>query len=149
MELKKTLDKLSNKKYPLTRRFTGRRGITPMKSKHKKIIKTRSHKVEGKRNVQLLQHTKSRNDEEWKDTDTQECRENSERKGNKDSGFDGKWQDAQECPQVNQGGGSENSEKSIHPGPIQALSGLPESAAVSPTSDETQIESEELPPWVC
>jgi hypothetical protein len=145
MELKKTLDKVSNKKYPMTRRFTGRRGITPMKSKHKKIAKTRNHKVEGKRNVQLLQHTKSRNDEEWKDTGSQEYCEDSKRQGDKDSGCQGKWEDTKECAQTNQGGNTENTEKSIHPGPIQTVSNVSESAtADDKEADKTEIEAEEL-----
>lgn len=121
-----------------------------MKTKHRKVVpKTRSHKVEVKRNVSILQHPISRDNEKRKEASKKEHCEDSEREGDKDGCSEGEREDTEECSQVEQSRDTENSEKSVHPGPIQTVSGLPESAAVTPKSDETQIESEELPPWVC
>ena len=86
MDRAKTLDQRLLKRCFQTRRFTGRRGITPMKSKHKKAVpKTRGHKVGKRPYVPIRKHSVSQQYEQWKDTDTEEHCKDKERKGAEDS----------------------------------------------------------------
>ena len=145
----KTLDK-ELKRFFQTRRCSGRRAITPMKkkSKHKVCIgKTRGHKIERKPYVPIRKHTDSHRFEKRKGTDTSEYCEDSERQGDKDSGDTKGWEDTEEHSHLEQTRDTENTEKSVHPGPVQTVPGLFESPADDQTSDKTDIESEELPPW--
>ena len=140
MEVKKTL---GYSRY--TRRVTGRRAITPMRSKHKNHIKkTRGHKIGKKTYVPLLKHTVSYNDGEREKKDTGQCSEYQKRQGNEDSDDKGGKEDTQELTQVEQIGNTENSEKSVHPGPVQTLPDLLEGCADDTQAEETQIESEVL-----
>lgn len=145
METKKTL-----RGYLQTRRFTGRRGITPMRSKHKiRVTKTRGHKVERRNHVPILKHTSSQQHGERKEDDKDEHSENTQRQGNQDSCDERKWEDQKEHTQVKQRGNTENSEESVHPGALQAMCGLSEQQQLSAeyeASDKTQIEAEELTP---
>lgn len=118
-----------------------------MKSKHRKPIpKTRGHKVERKY-VPIRKLTDAQQPSERNAQNKDECREDSERKRNKDSDCEGERKDQEEHPQVEQGGNTENSEKSVHPGPLQTVPGLSEQTAAHAQTAETEIESEELPPW--
>lgn len=143
MESKKSL------RYAKTRRYTGRRSITPMKSKHRKTIpKTRHHKVERKTHVPVLQHTGSQQLSERKEADKDQHSQHTKWEGNQDSHSPGERKDTQEHSQVEQVRNTENSEEPIHPGLIQTLPDLSQSeiTAVDQTSDKTEIEAEELLP---
>ena len=136
----------SLKRYFQTRRFTGRRGITPMKSKHKKsVAKTRGHKVEKKPYVPIRKHTGPQQHGERQGKDKDEHSDNQKREGDQDSGGEGGKEDKEEHTQVDKGGDTENSEKPVHPGPIQAASEMHQSGAVDAQTSETEIEAEELP----
>ena len=141
MEVSKTLER-----YKHTRRVSGRRAITPIKSRHRKIIKkTRGHKVEKKPYVSILKHTVSHSDGGWKEKDKDEHGENSQWQGDQNSDGKGGEENTQEYAQVEQSRNTENSEKSIHPGPIQTLSHVSELiTAYDQTCDKTEIESELL-----
>lgn len=140
MEVTKTLGR-----YLHTRRVTGRRSITPIRSKHKKLIKkTRGHKVEHKPYVSILKHATTDSDGERKETDKSQLGDNQEREGDKDSSLEGEWKDPKEHTQAEQSGTTENSEESVHPGPVQTVSHMSESTASPETSDKTEIESEKL-----
>jgi hypothetical protein len=133
------------RRYLHTRRITGRRSITPIRSRHKKLIKkTRGHKVERKPYVSILKHATAHSHGEWNQTDKSEFGDDQERKRVKDSSLNGEWKDPKEHTQAEQSGTTENSEESVHPGPIQTVSNMPESTASSETSDKTEIESEQL-----
>jgi hypothetical protein len=136
------------RRYFQTRRFTGRRGITPMKSKHRKPIpKTRGHKVE-KKYVPIRKLTDAQQHSERNSQNKDECCEDSERKRDQNSDREGEGKDKEEHSQTEQGRNTENSEKSVHPGPLQTVSGLSEQSAAHAETAETEIESEELPPWL-
>ena len=131
-----------------TRRIKGRRAITPMRSKHKcQIKKTRGHKVEKKPHVPLFKHSSSLHDSERKEEDQSQLGEHSQWKGDKDSNDKGGKENTKEHAQVEQVRNTENSEKSIHPGPVQTLPNMSESdtfAADDETYDKTEIEAEQL-----
>ena len=141
MEVTQTLGR-----YKYTRRITGRRAITPIQSKHRKLIKkTRGHKVERKPYVSILKHAVSHIGGEWKETDKSQLGEHSEREGNQDSHDKGKGKDEEEHTQVEQIRNTENSEKSVHPGPVQTVPDMSQQAAYDQTPDKTEIEAEVLP----
>jgi hypothetical protein len=148
MEVSKTLEGLSAKKssrYVHTRRLTGRRSITPIRSKQKKLIKkTRGHKVERKPYVSILKHTTANSDGERKETDKSQLSDGQEREGDKDGSLEGERKDPKEHTQANESGNTENSEESIHPGPVQTVPNMSESTASPETSDKAEIESEKL-----
>ncbi len=136
----KILDAL--KRYRFTRRYSGRRAITPMRSKLKKIQKTRGHKVE-KKHVPLFKHPSSFHDGEREKEDESQCCQHTERTGDQDSN-DKRGEENQKehtCPE--QKGNSADSTESIHPGPVQTLPRLPEHAYGDDTQEET-IEAEQL-----
>lgn len=135
----------SLKRYFQTRRFTGRRGITPMKSKHRKSVpKTRSHKVEKKPYVPIRKHSVSQCPGERKAADTEKHSENQEWQRNEDSDSNERRKTQEEHTQVDQGGNTENSEKPVHPGPVQTLPELHKGCADDTETAETEIEAEEL-----
>ena len=152
MDVQKSLDPRSLKRYVQTRRFTGRRGLTPMKTKHRKTIpKTRGHRVEKKQYVQLRKHSNPKQQDERQGSDKNEHCKGEERKGCEDSSLEREREDTKKHTQIDQRGDTEDSEESIHPGLIQTLSRLPEqtetTTAVHETSDKKEIEAEELLPW--
>lgn len=141
MELSQSL------RYAKTRRYTGRRSLTPMRSKHKRAPgKTRGHRVEKKRNVQLLQHTSSQHDSQRERTDEDKHGGGTQGQGDQDSDSQGKWQDTQINEEAEQIRDSEDSKESIHPGPLQTMSHMPESTADYQKQDKEGIEAEELAP---
>ena len=140
MEVGKTLGH-----YKYTRRYKGRRALTPMRSKHKcQIKKTRGHKVEKRHHVPLLKHASSIHDGERKEEDQSQLGHSPQWKGDQDSHNQGGKEDAKEHTQVESIGNTENSEKSIHPGPVQTLPDMSEQSADDQTIDKTEIEAEEL-----
>ena len=143
MEVAKTL---GYSKY--TRRIKGRRAITPMRSKHKcQIKKTRGHKVEKRPHVPLLKHTGSLLHGEREEKDKSQLGEHPQRQGNQDSDNQGGEENKKEHSQAEQVRNTENSEKSIHPGPVQTVPHMSQSdtlAADDETYDKTEIEAEEL-----
>lgn len=140
-----------------TRRCYGRRGLTPIRSKKKRILKTRSQrrflaeaetqnsvilsasKVE---NVSIQQHTGSRSEKERSTDDEKEYCEHQGREGSEDSGDHGKREDTQECEEVNKCGNEEDSEFAVHPGSFQGVSRLSEHADTVKTN-ETELKTEE------
>ena len=142
MDVKKTLRCLQ------TRRFTGRRGLTPIRTKQKKTIpKTRGHKVEKKPYVPLRKHTSTQQLGERQATDQEKHSQDQQREGDQGSGRGGKREGEEEHQEIIEVRDTENSTESIHPGPVQTVSALPEQAAVHTSSETPLIEAEELPPW--
>lgn len=142
MDVKKTLRCLQ------TRRFTGRRGLTPIKTKQKKSIpKTRGHKVEKKPYVPLRKHTSSQQSGKRQTTDQEKHSQDQQREGDQVGCCGGERKDEEKHQEVVQCRDTENSTESIHPGPVQTLSALSEQAAVHAPSETPLIEAEELPPW--
>ena len=116
-----------------------------MKSKHRKSVpKTRGHKVEKKPYVPIRKHTVPQQSGGRKAADTEEYSENPKWKGDQDSDSNERRENQEEHPQVDEGRNSENSEKSVHPGPVQTVHELYKCADDTETS-ETSIEAEELP----
>ncbi len=145
MDGKGVLDSFSKLRILHTRRVVGRRSLTPMRSKHKRsVAKTRSSKVEAKVNVPLRKHTITFVYGKRNEKDAQEHSEDCKREGNQDSCPGGERQDQEKHSQVESLRDTENPEKSVHPGPVQALPELSEQTAVVQTSDETEIEAEVL-----
>lgn len=131
----------SLKRYKFTRRYSGRRAITPMRSKVKKIQKTRGHKVE-KKHVPLCKQTSSHDHEKRSETSHEDKHgEYQEWKGKQNGYCQAGEEDKEEQTQVEQERNSTDSTKQIHPGPIQALLCL--SASQYDTQEE-KIEAEQL-----
>jgi hypothetical protein len=124
-----------------TRRIQGRRGITPIKPRRKRILKTRSRKsVEN--GVSIQQHTGSRSDGKWSAKDQTELGGDCEWKGNKDSGVDRERKDSQEHKELVNCGNEEDSAESVYPGSLQELHELSE-LAVADITNETELQEEE------
>lgn len=140
------MDKTSSlKRYLQTRRFTGRRSITPMRTKHRKAaLKTRGHRIGKKPYVPIRKHTIPQQLREWETTDTKEYCEDTGGQGNQDSHPDEGWQNKEKHAQIDQSRNTENSEKSVHPGPLQAMSEVYKRCADDTETTETEIEAEEL-----
>ncbi len=133
----KTLRGLGGK----TRRITGRRSVTPIKPRRKRILKTRYRKrVEN--GVSIQQHTGSRSDGKWREEDEEEHSRDKEWKGIQDCGTDRKWEDSQEHQETVQCGNTENPAKSVHPGSLQELHELSQ-LAVADITNETELQEEE------
>lgn len=133
-------------RYRLTRRISGRRGVTPIKSKHRKTIpKTRGHKLEKKPYVPLRKHTNAQSDEERKEPYKDKYSEDSERQGNQNSSSEGKRDNTEEHTQAEQVRNPEDPAESVYPGTVQTLPDLFEQTASVQTADKTEIESEEIP----
>jgi hypothetical protein len=116
-----------------------------MRTKHRKAaLKTRSHKVEKKPYVPIRKHTISQQSRQREATDTKECCEDTGGQRNQDSHTDKGRQNQEEHAQVEQGGNTENSEKSVHPGPIQTVPEVYKRCADDAETTETEIEAEEL-----
>lgn len=133
-------------RYPQTRRISGRRGLTPIRSKKKVVSKTRGHKIEKKRYVPLRKHTGPQHNEGRKNGLKDQYSEDSQRKGDEDGSDSGKREDTEEQTHVEQVGSKEDSAESVHPGPLQTVPDLLEQTAVVQTSDKEEIEAEVLPP---
>ena len=146
MDLKKTLRCLQ------TRRFTGRRGVTPIRSKLKKSIpKTRGHKVEKKPYVPLRKHTSTQQLHQRQETNKEEYSENQKGEGDESGNSTSGRQDEEKCKEIVQSGNSENSKESVHPGPVQTLLDMSQqtiakdqTSAVKASDDKTEIEAEVL-----
>ena len=133
-------------RYRLTRRISGRRGVTPIKSKHRKTIpKTRGHKLEKKPYVPLRKHAGSQSDEGRKECNEDKYGKDSERQGDQNSDSEGKRDNTEEHTQAEQVRNPEDSAESVYPGTVQALPDLPEQTASVQISDKTEIEAEEIP----
>lgn len=131
----------SLKRYKFTRRYSGRRAITPMRSKVKKIQKTRGHKVE-KKHVPLCKQTSSHDHEKRSETSHEDKHgEHQEWKGKQNGDSEGGKENQEEQTQVEQKGNPTDSTKQIHPGPIQTM--LLMSASQYDTQEE-KIEAEQL-----
>jgi hypothetical protein len=126
-----------------TRRLHGRRGITPIKSKRKRILKTRCSKPSTKveNGISIQQHTSPRSSEERSFCDEKEHSEHKQWKGDKISGDHGKREDEKECQEVEQCGNQEDSTESVHPGSLPELSQLSEDA-VTLNTNETGLQEE-------
>lgn len=117
-----------------------------MKTKQRKSIpKTRGHRVEKKPYVPLREHSDAQQHQRRQASDKKEHSEDQKREGNQISPGGGGREDKEECAQVECSGNSENSEESIHPGPIQTLSALSQQAACDTAYETPLIEAEEIP----
>lgn len=129
-----------------TRRFHGRRSVTPMRHKGRRAVaKTRCHhKAEKKISHELpvREHTGSLHDGERQGENEDKHSEDQKRQGHEDSSGSGKREDTEIHEEAIGLGNSEHSEQSVHPGSIQELRELPASAQVT---DETSPEEEEPP----
>jgi hypothetical protein len=126
-----------------TRRLHGRRAITPMKSKAKKVAikKTRStHRIET--NVQLPKHTGSRNGRERSPSCENQHSGHQEREGDKDSHSEGKRKDTEEHQDLITEGNKSHPECTIHPGSLQELRELSE-LAFHDEEDKTEHQEEQ------
>jgi len=126
-----------------TRRLHGRRGITPMKSKKKRILKTRCSKpsIKVENGISIQQHTSPRTPEERSPRDEEKHSKHNQWKGDKDSGDHGKWEDTEECQEIEQCGNQEDSTESVHPGSLPELQQLSEDA-VTLNTNETGLQEE-------
>lgn len=126
-----------------TRRITGRRSITPIKPRKKRVLKTRYRKrIEN--GVSIQQHSGSRSDGKWPTKGQEELGGDCEWKGDKDSGDYGKWQDAEEHKEAQCGGNPKDSTESVYPGSLQELHELSElQDAVADITNETELQEEE------
>ena len=125
-----------------TRRVTGRRALTPMRSRGKKPAKTRSSGiVKKKRNVLLSKSSESRIISERPQGDTKEQCDGEERKGSQGGSDPGKQQDTEVVKTPNSQGDQCDSPRAIHPGSIQGLS----PSASLHELDETELKEEEPP----
>lgn len=143
MELSQSL------RYAKTRRFTGRRSITPMRSKHKhkSIGKTRGHRVEKRKHVQLLQHTGPQHDGKREGEDENQHGGGTQGEGHQDCDSSAKWEDTQINQEAEQIRDRKDSKESIHPGPLQTVSDMSEQTADYQKQDKEGIEAEELAPF--
>ncbi len=116
-----------------------------MKSKHKKSIpKTRGHKVEKRSHVPIRKYPVSYVQGGRQETDTQEYSENSQREGGQDGCPDDGRQSQEEHTQIEPLRDTENSEKSVHPGPLQTVFDMHNQGADDQTYANAEIEAEEL-----
>lgn len=116
-----------------------------MKSKHRKSVpKTRGHKVEKKLHVPIRKHTSPQQPCERERTDEKEHSENTEWQGDQDSHANQGRQNEEKHTQIEQIRNTENSEKPVHPGPVQTVSELYKWCADDTETTETEIEAEEL-----
>ncbi len=130
------------KRYLQTRRFTGRRGITPIKTRQKRIIpKTHRHRVE---DVPIHKHPIPQLSSERKKADKGQYSEDSKREGNQGGHDQGKREDTKEPTPLKSIGNQEDTKESVHPGTLQEVQQLSEQYAFHETSDKTEIEAEEL-----
>lgn len=135
-----------SKRYKFTRRYSGRRAITPMRSKIKKIQKTRGHRVE-KKHVPLCKQTNTHHDEKRSETCCKDeyCR-HQEWEGEQNGSYQGREENQEKQTQAEQKGSTNDTTKQIHPGPIQTLLCLPETSPDASIRDqeEEKIEAEQL-----
>ena len=124
-----------------TRRVTGRRALTPMRSRGRKPAKTRSTGiVKKKRNVLFSKPSESRIIGERPQGDTKEQCDSEERKGSQGGSDSGKQHDTEVIKASDGKGDSCDSPRPIHPGSIQGLQ-----AASLHELDETELKEEEPP----
>lgn len=144
-----SLSLLRLKKFPRkTRRFHGRRAITPIRNrKNKRYARTRSHtRVEESNVVPVLQRTDSHVGEKREEDDKKEHSRCEKREGDKDGLNEGKGAHAENDEASDTQGDSQHSELTVHPGSVQ---GLPTNTsegsenAVSASSNATHLEEEE------
>lgn len=144
-----SLSLLRLKKFPTkTRRFHGRRAITPIRNrKNKRYARTRSHnRVEESNAVPVLQPADSHIGEKQEKDDKKEHSGCEKREGDKDSRDEGKREDAEKHKTPHTEGDSQHSELTVHPGSVQ---GLPTNTsedsenAVTASSNATHLEEEE------
>jgi len=126
-----------------TRRVQGRRSLTPIRPKKKRILKTRSGKrVEN--GLPIQQFTGSRSARERCSQSKKEHSRDSQWKGNEDSGNHGKWEDSEKHQEAESLGDEKNSEQSVYPGSLQELHELSEHA-VTEIPNETEFKEEGIP----
>ena len=144
-----SLSLLRLKKFPTkTRRFHGRRAITPIRNRrNKRYARTRSHtRVEESNAVSVLQRTDSHVGEKREEDDKKEHSRCEKREGDKDGLNEGKGTHAENDEAPDTQGDSQHSELTVHPGSVQ---GLPTNTsegsenAVSASSNATHLEEEE------
>jgi len=144
-----SLSLLRLKKFPTkTRRFHGRRAITPIRNrKNKRYARTRSHnRVEESNAIPVLQQTDSHVGEKREEDHKKEHSRCEKREGDKDSRDEGKREDAEKHETPETEGDSRHSELTVHPGSVQGLpinTSEDSENAVSASSNVTHLEEEE------
>lgn len=117
-----------------------------MKTKQRKTIpKTRGHRVEKKPYVPLRERTDAQQSGQRETSDKKENSQDQKREGHQISLGGGRREVQKEYVQVESSGNTENSEQSIHPGPIQTLSALPGETACDTAYETPLVEAEEIP----
>jgi len=124
-----------------TRRIKGRRALTPMRSKRKKHIKTRSN-PSVKRNVLVSKPSDTRLDSQRSQSGKKEQCDSEGKQGSQGSGDQSEQQSPQVIETLDDRGDQCNSNRPIHPGSIQ---GLPNANASQHELDETELQEEEPP----
>jgi len=144
-----SLSLLRLKKFPTkTRRFHGRRAITPIRNrKNKRYARTRSHnRLEESNGVPVLQRTDSHVGEKREEDDKKEHSGCEKREGDKDGLNEGKGAHAEKHETPDTERNSQHSELTVHPGSVQ---GLPTNTsedsenAVRASANATHLEEEE------
>lgn len=118
-----------------------------MKTKQRKAVpKTRGHKVEKRPYVPIRKLTSSQRLRERQGANTEEYSQDSERKGEQDSDSGEGRENKEKHAQVEPIRDTENSEKSVHPGPVQTVHHMSEQpqTACDTETEETHIEAELL-----
>jgi hypothetical protein len=117
-----------------------------MKTKQRKTIpKTRSHRVEKKPYVPLRECSDAQQYEGRKETNTEKCSDDQKREGDQSCLSGGGRKNKEECEEAQPAGNTENSEESIHPGPLQTLHQLHPQCAGDEKAEKTLVEAEEIP----
>ncbi len=126
-----------------TRRLHGRRSVTPIKPKKKRVLKTRYRK-RLENGVSIQQHSGSRSDGKWPEKGQKELCRDCEWKGNQDSGNHGKREDSEEHKEAQCVGNQKDSTESVYPGSLQELHELSElQDAVVDITNEAGLQEEE------
>lgn len=133
--------------YKNTRRIVGRRSLTPMRGKKKRILKTRCCSRVGKSDVPILQQANALFNEEGKEEGQNKHCQHPKWEGCQNCLVKRRWQNTEEHTQTIQEGDCTDSKESLHPGTVCPVRELPESTDASGESDaQTEIEAEQLTP---
>lgn len=126
-----------------TRRLQGRRGITPIRHKHRGPAKTRSQAKAGGRHVSVQQRTGTDNDGQRSRKDQTEHCDHQGQQGQQDGCLDGERKDAEVHQAAVTPGDQQDSTESVYSRSVQAVRKLSASTADTLASYETLPQEEE------
>ena len=134
------------RRYANTRRGTGRRGLTPIKTRQKRLIpkthrSNHHHRVD---DVSVYQHSGTQHDSKRKGSGSCEHSQHQEWKGDQGSTDNQGRKDEKEQTPIDEEGDKQYSTEQVHPGTLQEVQQLFEQDAFQETADKTEIEAEEL-----